>query len=256
MTDIGNVFKEDGTQNIELLKNSTLLIPSISIGNIPQLTIDILIHTLDFELIGRLDDTYLYPFVSPVDYTADKCKKGISTAIEVYHNARLNVSLIQQRSPIIPGFTEEFTSKVIIPFVNTASFSKIIILDSSDAGVVTDSQGGKIEHFSIEDLLKRKLDNLTISEQQDIQGSYITSTFSKNLIDNLNASHGLSSIDISALVSYVYEGDNFGDSEIFADKLIEILGMDKVTKWSRPISWLGVYGDRPIPNAMEEGLFG
>jgi proteasome assembly chaperone 2 len=42
-------------------KSSTLLIPSISIGNVPQLALDLLITTLKIPLVGYLTSPYLVP---------------------------------------------------------------------------------------------------------------------------------------------------------------------------------------------------
>jgi proteasome chaperone 2 len=60
-----------------------LIIPSVSCGNIPQLTVDLLIHSLDFSLVSRLDDSYLHPFASPVDHVeGQQVESGhVATAI-------------------------------------------------------------------------------------------------------------------------------------------------------------------------------
>src|SRR5579859_7951884 len=42
-------------------KSSTLILPSISIGNVPQLAIDLLITTLKLPLVGYLTSPYLLP---------------------------------------------------------------------------------------------------------------------------------------------------------------------------------------------------
>lgn len=57
-------------------------------------------------------------------------------------------------------------------------------------------------------------------------------------------------------MSYVYEGDNFNDAELFANKLAQILNLGTNITWVRPVSWLGVYGDKPVANATEDGLYG
>ena len=74
-------------------------------------------------------------------------------------------------------------------------------------------------------------------------------------LDELNLKSE-SSIDLNVLVAYVYEGDNFQDGEILANKVNSILDLEQITSWIKPLSWLGAYGDKPVPNAMEEGLFG
>ena len=72
-----------------------------------------------------------------------------------------------------------------------------------------------------------------------------------------NGDNGSSPINVKVLVSYVYEGDNFYDAEKSASKLQEVLQKQHpVDHWVKPVSWLGAYGDKSVPNAMEEGIFG
>lgn len=242
------------------LADSTLIIPSISIGNIPQLANDLLIHTLNFNKIGSLNDTYLYPFASPIDTLNDVGqKKGISTAVGVYHNKELKLTIIQQRSPIIPSFTKTYVNEVILPFIKEANVKKFLILDSSDAGLVENLSPGTIDFYSNEDVLNKSLETLNIGQVDAIQlgkGDHNHSSYIRSLITYLHTGDLSSDFEVNVLVSYVYEGDNFYDGEHLADKTIEALDVSPVKNWIRPRSWLGVYGDRQVPNAMEEGLFG
>lgn len=63
------------------------------------------------------------------------------------------------------------------------------------------------------------------------------------------------SIAASVLVSYVYEGDNTQDAFSMASAAAKVFGIGSA-EWKIPVSWMGVYGDRPIPVALEEGLYG
>ncbi|RCK66872.1 Proteasome assembly chaperone 2 [Candida viswanathii] len=261
------------------LTTSTLLIPSISLGNIPQLTIDLLIHTFAFVKLGTLDDLYLYPFASPQDYattatttttTAVSAQRGIAHAVEVYHCAALRVCLVQQRSPILPGCVDNYVTQTVMPFVKASGFKKVVVLDSLDAGVFEHVHAGDIEVYSSEILLSKsleslKLSNETVLENEDEKEKDQHSDYVRCLLREFDLPRGeasksdaeLNDVDVSVLVSFVYEGDNFYDGEKLADKVIDFLGVEKkAERWVRPISWFGAYGDKPVPNAMEEGLFG
>jgi len=242
------------------LEDSTLIIPSISIGNIPQLANDLLIHSLSFIKIGNLNHTYLYPFASPIDTLNDVGqKKGISTAAEVYHNKELKLTIIQQRSPIIPGCTKTYVNEIILPFIKETKMVKFLILDSSDAGLVENLSPGTIEFYTNEDLLNKSLETLKIGLGEAIQlkdDDYSHSSYIRSLVTYLQSGDVSSDFEVNVLVSYVYEGDNFLDGEHLANKTIEVLNLSPIDNWIRPRSWLGVYGDRQVPNAMEEGLFG
>lgn len=248
--------------NVKLsdLKDSRLIIPSISIGNIPQLTNDLLIHTLELDKIGSLNDTYLYPFASPIDsLSRHEVFKGISTAVEIYYSEKLNLTLIQQRSPIIPSYTRSYVNDVIIPFIKESNITQFIILDSSDAGLMEGLSQGTIKLYSNEDLLNKSLESLNLEQGDPIQlgaNIYGHSSYIRSLITCLNSSDLPPDFDINVLVSYVYEGDNFYDGEQLANKALGLLKLEPVSEWIRPKSWLGVYGDRKVPNATEEGLYG
>ncbi|KAG5419205.1 hypothetical protein I9W82_002972 [Candida metapsilosis] len=246
------------------ISKSTLIIPSISIGNIPQLTIDLLIHTFSLTKIGYLDDLYLYPFASPIDYVKSAPESGISQAIEVYYSPKLNITVVQQRSPIIPTYTSTFVQQVLVPFITAAQFKNVFILNSSDAGLVESVNSGDVKLYDTEDLIASNLENLSLlsSESGDVKDgeSDKNSIFVTELVKSIvshNGDNGSSPINVKVLVSYVYEGDNFYDAEKSASKLHEILQKQHpVDHWVKPVSWLGAYGDKSVPNAMEEGIFG
>lgn len=156
-----SVQGENPIDALNKLQNSTLVLPLVTIGNIPQLAVDLLIHNYDLKLVGRLDDTYVYPFISPQDYVGDERKAGFSTALEVYHSETLKLTVLQQRSPILPGFTKVFYEELIIPFVATAEFSAVYLLNSSDLSL---SDERWFQVFFNEDPISTKLQQLDLAE--------------------------------------------------------------------------------------------
>lgn len=227
------------------IAGSTLVIPSISIGNLPQLTIDLLIHSLPFERIGYLDCQYLYPFISPQDHKLGDDLPGISQALEVYYSLQHKITVIQQRAPIISNFLLNYLQEIINPFIVKGQFSNIYLLDSNDAGLLNNYDVlQKIDVLKSEEILSKSLANLNLSISQEnlIKFSKFTTELCKNS-------------EVQVLVSYIYEGDNFYDAEVQGRELLKILKIDNVN-WTRPVSWLGVYGDKEVSNAMEDGLYG
>lgn len=59
----------------------TLILPVISVGFVPSLAVDLLVHSpaLDFSYVASLDGTECVPFVGPAD---DPPADHISTALE------------------------------------------------------------------------------------------------------------------------------------------------------------------------------
>lgn len=63
-------------------KSSTLIIPSVSIGNVPQLAIDLLVHTLHIPLVGYLTSPYLVPCAGTREGCSAFGEGGIACPLE------------------------------------------------------------------------------------------------------------------------------------------------------------------------------
>lgn len=236
------------------LEDSVLVIPTIAVGNLPQLSTDLLLHTFNFQKVATLNDEFLFPFASPVDHSIMKQQPaGISFAIEVYYSIDHHVTLVQQRSPIIPGFVESHVKEVIVPFVKAANPQHVLILDSSDSALVEGMPQGNVQVHTSEDLLRESFLSLLIDKDSARVFSDAESRFSEQTraLEKLLKPYA----NIVVLESFVYEGDNFFDAKALASKVVEMLNLPKAV-FETPASWLGVYGDKPIPLAMEDGLYG
>lgn len=243
----------------EKITGSVLVIPVVSIGNIPQLATDLLLHNFGFCKVGTLLDMFLYPYISSVDHLELQTPpSGVLFALEVYYNEKHNVTLVQQRSPIILGMTKAHVEQVLRPFKEMAQFSGVLILDLADAGL--EEQIAPIRLFSngSVDLLLGQLDILK-SEASPLPlqlGIESLEKLPRSLeISTRKYVEEFSSAPTKVVVSYVYEGDNSYDALNMASLVAQMLKLGE-TKWEKPVSWFGVYGDRPVPNALEEGLYG
>ena len=67
--------KQDSTISFE---GSTLLLPIVSLANLPQLTADLLIHTFDLSLVGSLSARDHIPVVGALESGGD----GFLTPVE------------------------------------------------------------------------------------------------------------------------------------------------------------------------------
>lgn len=238
------------------LKGSKLVVPAISIGNVPQLSVDLLIHNLQLKLVARLDTLFLYPFAAPVDSAGDDKKVvkdgSASTALELYYNEELKLSVIQQRSPIIPDYSQNFLD-YLVTVIKELGFGKVLILDSNDYGLKGDVDFEKpLELFSNE--LEERFKSLKVSNTNDldkVKESF--TTFTNALVTEINK---IKEVTLQALLMYVYEGDNFFDAQVVTKEVFDLLKIAQPKHLIKPKSWEGAYGDRPIPTNFEEGLFG
>lgn len=63
------------------LDGTTLVIPAVSIGSVPQLAIDLLLNDASLSLVkvGRIDPSFCFPFVGPSESANSN---DITTALE------------------------------------------------------------------------------------------------------------------------------------------------------------------------------
>lgn len=233
-----------------------VIIPAISAGNIPQLAVDLLIHTLGAQRVGVLDDKYLYPFAGARDYvdkdikSSDSCT-GITRAAEIYEKD--NITLVQLRSPPIPGMQWQFVQNTLFPYLNAQGFTDIIIATSSNAGLVEQHliPADRLKLYSNSEILCHRLASLSVSPPGTQQFPLAESGYTKDI---LRHAHELSADNVSALVMFSYEGDNFEDARTMASELVKAAGLTVPSVWITPKSWQGVYG-RTIPSGLEQGLY-
>lgn len=238
------------------MNGSKLVVPAISIGNVPQLSVDLLIHNLNLKLVARLDSLFLYPFAAPVDYVQGReetrSKDSISTGLELYYNEELKLAVIQQRSPIIPEYSQNFLD-YLLGVIQELSFGRVLVLDSNDYALKGDLDFERpLELYSNE--LEERFKSLKVSKTNDlgkVKDSF--TTFTNALVEELNK---LKNVTLQALLIYVYEGDNFYDAQVVAKEAFDLLEIEQPKELVKPKSWEGAYGDRPIPTHFEEGLFG
>ncbi|ESW99731.1 hypothetical protein KL918_001333 [Ogataea parapolymorpha] len=268
------IHGQDPLKVLKQLEGSQLILPVVSIGNTPQLASDLLIHTLPAKLVARLDDIYLYPFASPVDYVSEP-KQGITSGLEIYYSEQHQVTILQQRSPILPGLTTKFLKELIVPFVRMAQFGKVVVLQSNDAGLREDKNVDHVFLLWANDIAKT-LETFKISDNSigvisdkselDGMGKLIIDAFEDQIEETSSlgpevkgslklASTPSASIDAIFLSIFVYEGDNSNDSKQLASQLLRVLHIHQPAEWTTPVSWRGVYGNKQIPVGMEYGVY-
>lgn len=203
-----------------------LVIPSVSIGNVPQLALDLVIHTYGFQLVNSLDDEVLAPFVGPLDYVQGAPQpQDIATAMQLF---QLNDDFILQiRSPPLPGQKQKFVNSVRDQIPELAAKGTIIV-GSANAGARLNSAGTNSE-ISI------------LSSPQPLQES----GFVNEALQTFSNSR--------ALISFVYEGDNLADALQMAQRIVLDLGLPPM-KFRQPVSWNRLYGKEP-PLGIEEGIY-
>ncbi|KAL7414413.1 PAC2 family-domain-containing protein [Mrakia frigida] len=124
---------------------ATLVVPIVSVGNVPQLTVDIVISTLpNLRRVGYLSSLDLVPFLGgPEEPSKDQ---GVVTALEVFgvldqdDGSYMDTFWVQQRSPVLKNRKEAYLTS-FVSWIRQAQFGKLLLLSSLDASSRVDDLG-------------------------------------------------------------------------------------------------------------------
>jgi len=86
------------SKNPVSFQKSTLILPLLTLGNVGQLSVDLIVSTFSFEKIGLLDSEYVIPLIGNDTFTANGTGV-LSTAVEVFQKP--GITIVQQRAPVI-----------------------------------------------------------------------------------------------------------------------------------------------------------
>ncbi|KAI9289382.1 PAC2 family-domain-containing protein [Umbelopsis sp. AD052] len=237
------------------LKGTTLIIPTVSIANVPQLTVDLFVSSLKLERVGFLEDHSVMPVAGVFEVNPDM---GITVALEVYQTKDRRFTFVQQRTPIFKGKRQVFLSN-LEAFIVASGFAKILIITSTDASRRVDVQmtGVPFRLFAPDDsfvseraaelnlpmleLLPEEEGDHQNKEDSDIPTMH-GSGIAKKLYARLRSKH-----PVAILAMFALEGDNLQDTIQYAnclDSLMRIVDAspDANFSWSPPASWQGLFG--------------
>lgn len=128
---------------------SNLVLPALSIGNVGQLALDLLISTTEAERVGYLDDPFILPCVGNDAYGPIP-QGNLALPAEVYDSASNSLTLLQQRSPVIKGMLLEY-AKNLADHVASSGIMHVVLLSGLDFGKwrnIDISSGSQIFYLS------------------------------------------------------------------------------------------------------------
>jgi hypothetical protein len=127
----------------EIFKSCTLILPTISTGNTPQLAIDCLLSTYlnnsynnardkpSCIKLGFLRSDHIIPCIGldALKPTESSYNGEIHTELELFYDAQHELVLFQQRSPLLTGANKLFALQ-LIDFIQTKQFKSVVVLTS------------------------------------------------------------------------------------------------------------------------------
>ncbi|KAF9433108.1 Proteasome assembly chaperone 2 [Entomortierella beljakovae] len=136
------------------LKGTTLILPSVSIGNVPQLATDLLLTTLQLDRVGCIEDENVISVLGPADRPHDAAShsssEGLSLAVEVFQSKDGKWTIVQQRSPSVRHRSHYYADN-LLKFIKESEFRQVVILTSADGARRIDIQlrsGSPVRYIS------------------------------------------------------------------------------------------------------------
>jgi proteasome assembly chaperone 2 len=242
----------------ERLRGSTLIIPILSIGNVSQLAVDLLIANLPCERVGFLDDAEVLPLVGNDAFATSIVKSDsigqISTAVEVFYLAESNITIIQQRSPIRKNGNGKYLNR-LMEWIGKVKFSRVLAVLVGDSSFRTDTylqtdrrtshlhpnSHQEIRYISVTDKFPPPSDwqSLSVDEEHNAETLFPRGSFAKLLLSSLTAAE----IPSLFAITFVAEGVNIVESQQLAAWLYTAATNDEhhqsvnPSLFKQPLSW-------------------
>ncbi|KAJ1788188.1 hypothetical protein LPJ59_005580 [Coemansia sp. RSA 2399] len=227
---------------------STLIIPSVSIGNVPQLAVDLLVNTLALTRIGILDSSALLPVSGPPGYDHLPATQR-SVPVEVFQTADGKWTIVQQRAPPLPKHHRVYAQEMV-DFIKTHGFARVVLLTSSDAALRADAliDGPQIRSLAVnwqDEALAGRLQALSLSafalhEQAETKSvpKPLTQLHSSGIAKPFLSLCEKEGIQVVALISLANEGDNIPDAIMMANAVNAALDIASgLDQWRPPKTW-------------------
>ncbi|XP_077886601.1 proteasome assembly chaperone 2 isoform X1 [Ictidomys tridecemlineatus] len=252
------------------LTGFTLLMPAVSVGNVGQLAIDLIISTLNMRKIGYFYTDCLVPIVGNNPYaTEEDNSTELSTNAEVYSLPSKKLVALQLRSIFIKYKSKSFCEK-LLSWVQSSGCAKVIVLSSTHSYQRNDLQlrSTPFRYLltpSVQKNVQSKIQSLNWQEMEKspcipqmddsefcvrVPGGGIT----KTLYDESCSKE----IQMVVLLKFVSEGDNIPDALGLVEYLNEWLQIIKpcsvnpatsALPWKIPSSWRLLFGSG-LPPAL------
>uniref|UniRef100_A0A182NSR0 Proteasome assembly chaperone 2 n=1 Tax=Anopheles dirus TaxID=7168 RepID=A0A182NSR0_9DIPT len=106
----------------------SFVVPSVSVGNVPQLAVDAVIETLQLEPVGLLWHPALVPIVGAAAFE-HAASDTLTTTAELYASETKKLLVLQIRAPLVGSLQQSFLDQ-LADFVRDRRFARVILLSS------------------------------------------------------------------------------------------------------------------------------
>ncbi|XP_049280827.1 proteasome assembly chaperone 2 [Anopheles funestus] len=220
----------------------SFIVPSVSVGNVPQLTVDAVIETLQLEPIGLLWSPALIPIVGApaFEHTANDT---VTTTAELYISKAEKLLVLQIRAPLVGPLRQSFLDE-LSDFVRDRKFSHVVLLASCFSHEKCDIRTGPFRYVANEQYEQTAHAGRLQDERwtKHAGGVIHGGGYASKLLETLT----IRSVPAVIFFMYVSEGDNTTEGLMLARMLNAIMG-DRLlsagkTDFRWPNSWKHLFG--------------
>lgn len=227
------------TDNIAL-NGYSFVIPSISVGNVPQLAVDLIVETLQMKKIGFCIGSGIVPAIGPPAFTHEDKD---TTSCELFCSTEKKLAVIQLRTTVAAKDLDTFLTK-LSDFLTANQASQVFVLSSCFSHERHDlAMKRNLEYVANQQFcgrFEKELENYVgqaVDDQLVLSGQGFASSL-------FRAVHRKVDVPIGILFSYVSEGDNVPDAKELA--LFLVSGLLRSAGHSTlciPMSWKLLFGN-------------
>ncbi|XP_072393225.1 proteasome assembly chaperone 2 [Diabrotica undecimpunctata] len=221
------------------LNNFVIIIPCVSVGNVPQLAVDLLIKTYNLEKVASVWHSSIVPTVGADPYNCSSSE--ICTACELYSNEDLKIACLQLRSTIETKTARKFFEDVYNS-LKEMKVKKVVILSSAFDYELHNIKKERFYFLGKSQLNLTNIPNIKELEKSDNNKYSVNGAgFSINLYSVLSKT-----LDCLLLGKYISEGDNRPDAQSLLEKVLNVTDLQQISKnVEYPSSWDYVFGAPP-----------
>ncbi|XP_066435618.1 proteasome assembly chaperone 2 [Eleutherodactylus coqui] len=244
-----------------------LLLPAVSVGNVGQLAVDLIISSLNIPKVGYFYTDCLVPMVGNNPYaTSEEHAKELCINAEVYASSDKKLAVLQIRSPLIKNKSRAFC-QALTCWIKKCAFTRVVLLSSSHAYQRDDSQlfGTPFRYLVTPALQTLVADTLKALEWKEMEKmssypgindeekkiSIPGGGFTKRLFEDCCSED----IHMAVVLKFCSEGDNIPDAFALLNHVNRWLHLldspDSVgpADWKVPSSWRLLFGSG-LPSAL------
>ncbi|XP_023950636.2 proteasome assembly chaperone 2 [Bicyclus anynana] len=225
----------------------TLIIPSVAVGNVGQLSCDLLISSLNMVKIASIYSPAQIPVIGYDPY--DLKSNSLSTSCDIYISDIRKLLVLQLRAPLVHKYASGFLKDVVSTF-REKQITDVIILTSSFAHEKKHILSSPFRFVASEGnphTQNVRKANLVKHEENTGEPKVFGGGFA-SLLYKICLEYKLPCL---ILYKYCSEGDNIPDAYDMVQNLSNVVpifaeNQDLLTQLKQPVSWTLLFG-RPPP---------